>query len=883
MLAWWSRLLSVLRRRRLDDDLREELRSHFEMEVDANRERGMGVEEAVKAARRDFGNETHIREETRDMWSFVPIETAWRDICHAFRGLLRNPGFTIVAVLTLAIGIGANTAIFSVVRAVVLKPLAYRDPDAILQLSMENSRNLATFTPVRYRQMKERARSFSEVGAYGLPQNMMLTTTSTSEQISAARVSSNVLRLLGVRPALGRDFRDEEDASGGNQVAMISAALWESRFGADPAVIGKTAVLDSQPFAIIGVMPAGFEFPFTGVDIWLPRPAEWTGVPAQNWDRTASLTGFARLRPGVTVPQAAAELAVLNDQYVAANSALPDAKTGARMRVERLADAVVTPVRSMLWILFGAVGLVLLTACANLASLMVGRSMSRSREFAIRAALGAGRSRLIMQSLSESLLLAMAGAAVGLSLASAILTVITHQSAVALPRTGEIRLDGLVLAFTGVVAGLTGILVGLLPSLRAWQPGLVQALRGHGATVGRARRSSGTISSRGVPVIAQIGFSIVLLIGAVLLVKSFIRLRSVDLGFQPDKVLTMRLTLPPARYDRGQKITAFFDDVVQRVQVLRGVQYAAVARSLPTLPYQLVALQPAEQPQIPFTDRPLGALQTISGDYFKLMGVSLRAGRFFSEQDLKSGRPVLIINETLARRFWPNDTSVAAIGQHLQMGNTSYGVEIVGVVRDVHEGGPAFPVPPEVYLPARLGAPQTAYLLIRGTNDPSLLLNAVRAQVLAVDRDQTIASVKTMNELIDSALGQQRATMIVVGGFAVAALLLAGIGLYGVIAYAVTQRVAEIGMRRALGAQQTDILWLILGQSLGLSCIGTALGLAGAFALTRFLGTLLFEIGGGDPLTFGEIAVLLLFVALAASYLPARRALRIDPMVALRS
>jgi putative ABC transport system permease protein len=878
-----ARIAGTFRRSHLDRDINDEMEVHIALLTEDFVKRGMARRNAEFAARRQFGGIALMKQNCYEAGTLAALAWVSKDVVYALRNIRQKPGFAITAVLTLAIGIGSNTAIFSVVRAVLLKPLSYRDPEALVQLSMENSRSLATFTPIRYKQLKARTRSFSDLGAFGLLQNMMLTIPSTSEQITVARVSANVLRLLGVKPLLGRDFRDEEDVTGGNPVAIVSAELWGTRFGSDPGVIGRIAVLDSQPYSIIGVMPRGFEFPYAGVDIWLTRPAEWAGVPAQNWDRTASLTGFARLGPGVSVQQASAELAVLNQQYMVANSALPDAKAGARMRVDRLADVVVTPVRTMLWILFGAIGFVLLIACANLASLMLARAMSRSREFAIRAALGASRRRLIMQSLTESMLLALMGATVGLSLALLILKSVTHETVVALPRVGEIRLDGFVLAFTLLISAVTGVLVGLLPSLSVSQPTLILALRGHGTIINRARRWGGCISSRGLPVIAQIGLSIVLLVGAALLIKSFVRLRNVDLGFQPNNVLTMRVTLPPARYDNGQKITAFFDDVVQRIQVLPGIRYAAVARSLPTLPYQLVALQPAEQPQVPFAERPLGALQTISRDYFKLMGVSLRAGRYFTEQDFKVGRPVLMINEALARRFWPSYTRESApVGQHLQLGPSTFPVEIVGIVGDFHEGGPAFTVAGEVYLPVRLSPTQTAYLLVRGTNDPSPMLKAIRAQVSAIDRDQTIASIKSMNELIDSALGQQRVTMIVLAAFAIAALLLTAMGLYSVIAYAVSQRFTEIGIRSALGARQIDILGLIIGQSLGLALLGLALGLAGALAMTRFLGTLLFEIGGSDPGTYAEIALLLLFVTIAASYLPARRATRIDPMVALR-
>jgi putative ABC transport system permease protein len=807
-----------------------------------------------------------------------------KEALYAGRRLRREAGFAITAILTLAVGIGGNTAMFTLVRAIVLRPLNYHDPDRLIQISLDDPRGLTTFTPVRYRELKAHTRSFRDLGAFGLPENMMLTIGAQSEQVSAARVSANILRVLGIRPLLGRDFHEEDDAPGGNRAAMISREFWRTRFGADSSVAGKAMVLDSQLYTIIGVMPARFEFPFAGIDVWVTRPAEWTGVSQQDWDRTASLTGFARLRNGITLQQAAAELAVLNRQYVAANPALPDAKSESAMRVERLADVLAAPVRGPLEILFGAAAFVLLIACANLAGLMLARAASRRREFAIRSALGAGRGRLAMQSLAESMLLSLTGAALGLGVAEAITLGMTRQTAFPLPRTGEIRLDAWVLLLTLIVTGLTGVLLGVLPSARVAQPELAEALREHGATGTPSRRVWGRIRGRDLLVVCQVALSVVLLIGTAMLIKSFARLQRVDLGFRPANILTMRITLPPARYNSGQKITAFFDDLVERVQALPGVRYAAVARSLPTLPYGLIALQAAEQPQIPYAQRPIGALQTISADYFRLMGISLRAGRLFTEQDLKGGRPVLIVNEALAKRFWPGYPSGRApVGQHLQLGKSAYPVEMVGIVGDVHEGGPAYPVRPEVYLPARFSPPRTAYLMIRSDRNPSLLVSAVRKQVSAIDREETTASVKTVDELIDSALGDRRLTMMLLGAFAAVALLLAAIGLYGLIAYSVARRTGDIGIRRALGAQRLDILRLIVGQGIGLALGGVVLGLGGAAALTRFMRTLLFEVSGTDPGIFAGIALLLFLVALAASGLPARRATQIDPVRALRS
>jgi putative ABC transport system permease protein len=880
-----SRIFTFLTRDRQDRQINEEFEAHLLLLTERFVSRGMTPQEAALAARRQFGGITQMKQECYEASGLPRLETFLKDALYALRNLCTRPGFTITAVLVLGIGVGANTAMFTIVRAVVLKPLGYKEPNALVLLSMENSRNLATFTPIRYRQLKALSRSFSDLGAYGLPENMMFTARSGSgsEQLTAARVSANTLRLLGVRPLLGRGFLDEEDRPGGTPVALISAELWRTHFGSDSSVIGRNAVLDTQSYTVIGVMPAGFEFPFSGIDVWLTRPAEWTQIAAQNWDRTASLTGFARLKPGVSVQQALAELAVLNQQYVASNAALPDAKAGATVHVERLADALVGPVRTMLWILFGTVAFVLLIACANLASLMLARATFRKREFAIRAALGAGRARLMIQSLMESILLSLAGAALGVGLASMILTGIRHQSAFALPRASEIQLDGVVFVFALIIAVVAGALAGAIPLIRVGQQGLVQALREHGATVNPSRRIWSGLTSRGLLVVAQVGLSIVLLIGAGLLIKSFARLRNVDLGFHSANVLTMRITLPPARYGSGRKIAAFFDDLVQRVQAIPGIRYAAVVRSLPTLPYQLVALQVAEQPPITFTERPLGALQTVSGSYFQLMGIVLRAGREFTDQDFKRPRPILIVNEALARRFWPGYTrGQEPVGQHLQLGNSTFPVEIVGVVSDIHEGGPGNSVVPEVYLPYQLSPPQTAYLLVRGDNDPLGLLNETRAQISAMDREQAVSAVKTLNELVDSAIGQQRLTTLLLGAFAGVALLLAAVGLYGVIAYAVAQRAAEIGIRRALGAQTKDVLLLIIGQGLRLTIAGVLLGVGGALALTPLMHKLLFEVKEADPGTFVAIIVLLVVVALIASYLPARRATRIDPVKVLR-
>jgi putative ABC transport system permease protein len=797
----------------------------------------------------------------------------------------KNPAFAVTVVVTLALGIGGNTAMFTVVHAVLLKPLEYRDPDRLVDLSLSNSRKLVSFTPVRYGELQAAVRPFMELGAFGFDQNMTLTGNSEPEQITAARVSANFLHILGVTPSVGRGFRPEEDRTGDRPVAMISARLWQSRFHGDPLIVGKKLILDSVVYTVVGVLPSGFPFPSTGVDVWLPRPSEWSGVLPQYWFRTATLTGFARLGPQVGIQQAAAVLNALNHRYILAHPEMPDANPSTIMRVEWLADRHVSGVRSMLWLLSGAVGFVLLIACANVASLVLAQATSRSQEFVVRAALGAARGRLIAQLLVESLLIAFAGGALGMFLAHVGLAAISKMSAFHLPRSGEIHQDGAVLGLTAAVSIVTAVLFGLFPALTVSRPNLANALRvsAEGSGFETARRvrlwSRIRFTNRGLLVIGQVALSIVLLIGAALLMKSLIRLRSVNPGFQTRNLLTMQIALPPAHY-AGQKRVAFFEELVDRVKTLAGVHDAAVALTLPTMPFQLTTVQVAERPAVALTERPSVEQQTVVGDYFHTLAVPLRRGRAFTEHDLRDGPPVLVINETLARHFWLDyPAGQDPVGQHLQLG--AYAVEIVGVATDVREGL-AFDAPPEIYFPARFSPPQTAYLVVRTGGDPLNYVNMVRSQVLAIDRDLAVSQIKTIDDMFDASLGQQRLTITVLASFAGVGVLLVVVGIYGVIAHSVARRTHEIGIRRALGAQSTDILQLVVGEGLGLTLIGIALGVSGALALNRTLESLLFHVRGTDPEIFGAIAILLMVVTVAATLIPALRASRIDPMAALR-
>jgi predicted permease len=779
-------------------------------------------------------------------------------------------------VLTLALGIGGNTAMFTVIRAVLLKPLAYPDPDRLVLVKVAS--------PVRYEMVKSAARSLTELGAFGImPENMSLSGADPPEALKGARVSANFLGILGVAPLLGRRFLTEEDTPGGPPVAMISAALWRRRFGGEPSLAGKTATINSTPYTIIGVLPDGFQFPFEGLDVWVTRPSELSVIPPKSRRISSILTGFARLKPGVSLEQASAELKVLNEQYARAHPEMLDSKPRAAMKAELLKDQLVANVRALLWMLFGAVGFVLLIACANVAGLLLARATSRSREFAVRAAIGAGRGRLIRQLLAESVVLALLGGAFGVLLAKWSLSGITGMTAFNLPRIGEIRLDATVLGFAVALSIATGVLFGLVPSLGASRPNLVNVLRASGEAQGQrvARQRVLGVSARGLLVIGQVALSIVLLIGAALLMESLGRLHAVNPGFQPANLLTMQLALPPTRYDSLQKRAAFYQNLVQRVEAHPGVHSATIAMTLPMLPWPGSPVAVTEMPPVKFTERPIGKVQSVTPAYFRTLQIPLRKGREFTDQDNLTTPGVVIINESLARHFWPAwPRGQNPIGQLITIGVGPQPIEIVGIVADVNE----FNVDPrlEVFIPCAQTGPQSAALVVRTEGDPMAFANSVRGQSLAIDRDLPVTAVRAMDDVVEASLGQRRLTMKLLEAFAAVALLLAIVGLYGVIAYSVAQRTREVGIRRALGAQQSDILRLVVGQGLSLTLVGLMIGIGGALALTRLLTSLLFHVTATDPVTYVAAALLFLIVALAASYIPARRAARIDPLEALR-
>jgi putative ABC transport system permease protein len=807
--------------------------------------------------------------------SGVP-ETLWRDLLYALRTMRKNPVFAVTAVLTLGLGIGANTAMFTVIHAVLLKPLEYRDPDRLVRIS-------GGATSVRFDEIRTTARSFTDVGAFTVGrENMSLSGGDGPEALKGARVSANFLRILGVEPALGRSFLPDEDKPGGPPVALISAELWRRRFGRNPRISGTTATLAALPYTIIGVLPVGFQFPFAGLDFWVTKPSEWSVLGPQAHLLSPILSVFGRLNPQVDVEQASAELAVINRRYAVAHPGMFDSKPGSTEHVKPLKDQLVANVRPMLWMLFGAVGFVLLIACSNVASLLLARATSRSREFAVRAAIGASRGRIAGQLLAESVLLSSAGGVLGVLLATWSLHGITKMNALDLPRMGEIHLDGGVLGFALILSIATGMLFGLVPSLGASRPDLAALMRASGETAVRSERARLWFSARGLLVVGQVALSMILLIGATLLMESLARLRRVDPGFHAANLLTMQIALPSAKYDTVQKKAAFYDDLVRRVESLPGVRNAAVTLTLPMTGFSGTAVRIVGQPVMKLNERPIAIVQNITPGFFRTMGIPLKRGRDFTIHDTQNTPLVVILNESLARRFWPGyPNGPDPVGQHLVTG-VSAGGQIIGIVGDVRQAGLATEARPGLYRPCAQVAPQSAMFAVRTEGDPLRLVNAIRSQVLSIDRDQPVSAVRTMEDVVEESEGQRRLIMTLLGIFASAALLLVVVGIYGVMAYTVAQRTKEVGIRRALGAQPRDILWLVAGQGLGLTLAGVAIGVAGALALTRVMKGLLFEVSATDPATFVGIAALLVVVALTASLIPARRATRIDPMAALR-
>jgi putative ABC transport system permease protein len=799
------------------------------------------------------------------------------DIRFGARRLAAHPGFTAVAILTLALAIGMNTAIFSVTSALLLRPFPYYEPQRLVSIQVRDGATERDGTLLRYELLRDRAHVFDGVAAWA-NDNFNLTGVGEPVQVPVARITPNFFATLGVEPQLGRTFSEDEGRPEGKPVVVLSDAVWRSRFGSDPNVVGRTVALDGTSATVIGVLPAGVQFPIVGAaDIWTPRYFEHTLFTPQRLRMGVGYLGLlARLRPDATMAQGNAELAVLNQQYREQNPTAPDAAGSVEMRAVPLRDLVVGDARGKLWLLSAAVAVLLLIGCANVASLLLSRALARRRELAVCAALGASRGAVIRQLLVESMLLALMAGAIGVGLGTAADRALTTWGAGQLPQGVPVNVDGRVVLFTLGISLLTGIITGVLPALQLVRADLNSALRDEGrGTAGS--RSRGRL--RSVLVVGQVALSLLLLIGAGLLLRSFERLLRVDPGFAANNVLTMNVSLPTEKYAKPDQQTAFFDEVLRRVSTLPGVRDAAISAALPLTPKRITPVLPEGQPEVPLAQRPFIDIEAISPAWFRTMRVPLVAGRAFTGADDAKSPKVLVVNEAFARRFWPGENP---IGKHVVVGRGPVASEVVGVAADVRNKGLAEETQAQLYLPFKQLPWGDMNLLVRTGVAPMSMASAVRAQIAAVDPDQPVTDVQTVDELMDGSRAQPRFMMMLLAVFSVTALGLAAIGLYAVLAWSVSQRRQEIGIRLALGAAKRDVLWAVVRQGLGLVVAGIVIGLAAGVFLTKLMSSALYKTSTHDVTTFAIAPVVFLVIALAASYLPARRATKVDPLEAMR-
>jgi putative ABC transport system permease protein len=806
-----------------------------------------------------------------------------QDVKYGVRTLTKNPGFSAVAVVTLALGIGANTAMFSAVNAILLRPLPYKNSNQLVNVwgtSAKYPGFRMTLSVPEFNDLKASNHSFEMLAEFrDYPMNW--TGHGDPQVFSVTNVSRDFFATLGVSPALGRAFTREEETPGQDQVVVLSYALWKARFDKDSAVLGKTITLDGTSHSVVGVMPEGFQFRDSGDDsarIWKPF-APSPEIVHQRQQRESFVV--ARLRRGVSVAQAQAEA-----QTIAANMAKANPKEdeGQGLSVMSLKQGVVHGVQPALLILLAAVGFVLLIACVNVANLFLARSWKRHREFAVRAALGATRPRLVQQLLVESVLLAVAGGLSGLVIGTWGIDVVRRFAPADTPRIADIALDQSVLWFTLAISILTGIVFGLAPALQTSKPDLNTSLKEGNAISGSSRGALGQHRVRSLLVITEVALTVVLLVGAALMLKSFSRLTHKDPGFRIDHALTAEVSLPQARYNTDEKQREFFDDLLSRIQHLPGVQNAAVMTSPLLADYlRMTGISIEGQPANDSRYEPYFEMTIISTGYFQTTGIPLLAGRVFNEGDAGKSPGVAIVNKTLARRYWP---AGQAVGKRLSSSTDKDGhpdwCEIVGVVDDVRDVDLTKPPKAEVYLPISQNLTSSANLLVRANGDSNSLERAIRDAVWSIDRDQPVQGMSTLEQAVARSEAEPKFHTLLLGIFAALGLAITLVGIYGVISYSVSQRTREIGIRMALGAQSRDVLRQVLWEGMRLALAGLVIGIVAALALTRVLTSLLFEVRATDPATFAVVSTLLACVALAACFLPARHATKVDPLVALR-
>ncbi len=811
------------------------------------------------------------------------MENLLQDIRYGIRTLAKNPGFTAVAVLTLALGIGANTAIFSVVENLLLRPLPYPQPDRLVEIANSYPPQLPKvgLSPGDYADWRRQNASFSEMGAYAkITQGFNLTGEGEPQRVTAVYADDGLFPMLGVRPITGRAFLPEEDRAGSAPVVILGHHLWQSRFGGDPGVVGRSISLDNQRYTIVGVLPAGMQLS-RSADLWLPL-GQFSDDLSEHVHH--EFVAIARLKPGVSVAQARDEMVRLNQQEAIA---FPDAHKNFGVLVEAMQDPSAAQLRSTLLVLFGAVGLVLLIACANIVNLLLVRNAAREREVAVRTALGASPWRLIRQLLTESTLLSLLGGALGLLFAVGGLKALLAFVPAELSVLQEAGLNGWVLGFTVAVCLATGLACGLLPALRMLQNNLAGVLK-QGS---KGASTSGHHRTHNLLVISEIAMALVPLIGAGLLLRSFQHMLEVDPGFRPDHVLAMEVQqagISFANFNKlsqeeqlnyGQKQARQFEGIAEQIRAIAGVKEVGGIDDLPlgTEFRQASRFIVEGQPIPPSGERPIAEFRTVSLGYFSALRIPLRAGRLFTEDDFKQQNTV-VVNEAMARRFWPNGEAVGKRINLCSLDPKPCWTTIIGIAGNVHQYGLDHAPTYDVYF---VGG-WTPYFIVRSASDPLRIAAAVTEVVHKFDANLPVTHMMTLDRLVSDSVSPRRFSSVLVAIFAGLALLLAAIGIYGVMSYTVSRRTQEIGVRMALGAQLGSVRRMILGQTLRLTLLGVGIGLAGAFVVARFLTSLLFGVGVYDPVTFLGVAALLIVVALAASYIPARRAMRVDPIVALR-
>ncbi len=865
------RLRSLLRRDRVERELDEELRYHVDRLTDEYVAKSMSQADARTAALRAMGGVEARKEECRDARRVRVVEELFRNLRIGARMLRRTPGFTAVAVVTLALGIGANTAVFSLVDGVILRPLPYREPDRLVRLWETNPArgwNQFSVSVPNFLDFRQEGRSFEQLAAWRWQSFNLTPADGDPERVGAAAVSTNLFPMLGVTPALGRDFTPEEDRPGGEtRVVLLSNEFWRTRLGGDPAVVGSTLPLDGVGYTVAGILPESYRPP-GDPELFVPLAPN----PAEESRGNHMLAVFGRLADGVSVEQARAEMeafaARLSDQYPVSNG-------GWSTRIDPLYDAIVSEdTRRPLYVLLGAVGLVLLIACINVASLMLARATARQNEMAIRTALGAGRFRLSAQLLTEGLLIAAVAGALGLVVAHWGVNLLKSLAVLDMPRLEGVSVDGRVLVFTLATTLLTSLLFGIVPALRVSRTSLNETFKGGSrSTTGGADR----LRLRNTLVVAEIALSLMLLVGAGLLMRSFSTLRNVDPGFDAADVATMRINLPGARYQEREPVAGFYDGLFRDVAALPGVESVGATNIVPlgngntSIEVIIDGAAPADGSQSAADWR------LATPDYFRAMRIPLLAGRSFVEQDYADKFTAAIVNEEMARRYWPGE---GAVGKQFYWHSLEGPkLTVVGVAGDVRANGLDVKPRPMVYIPV---VDNSMSVVVRTAPGATVDVASIRAIVRRLDPALPLAGVTTMGRILEDSTDGERFSMTVLGGFAAVALLLAAIGLYGVLAYSVLQRTPEIGVRMALGAETRHVLALVLRQGLALTLVGLGLGVVGALAFSRVMSSLLYETQATDPATYVGVSLVLALVALLACLLPARRAMRIDPVIALR-